>query len=131
VLAGRDIVMHSDGSPKRTFCYSADAVSGYFKVLVNGHAGEAYNVGIEKPEISMRELATRITETAHELFGYTGKVVTKPSDESEYLVDNPNRRAPIIEKARSHCGYNPTVTIEEGIRRALIWYHHNPVAEAA
>lgn len=131
ILAGRDMVMHSDGSPTRTFCYSADAISGYFKVLVNGHAGEAYNVGIETPEISMRNLAERMAATAKDLFGYQGRVITKPSDESEYLVDNPNRRCPIITKAREHCGYDPQVSIEDGIKRSLIWYHHNPVAEAA
>ncbi len=53
VLAGRDIVMLSDGSPKRTFCYSADAITGYYKILVQRPAGEAYNIGIERPEISM------------------------------------------------------------------------------
>lgn len=57
ILAGRDIVMFSDGSPTRTFCYSADAIIGYYKVLVNGRPGEAYNVGVEKPEISVFDLA--------------------------------------------------------------------------
>ena len=40
VFAGRDIVMLSDGSPMRTFCYVADAVIGYLKVLVKGQPGE-------------------------------------------------------------------------------------------
>ena len=53
VLAGRDIVMLSDGSPKRTFCYATDAITGYYKVLVRGRPGEPYNVGIDRPEISM------------------------------------------------------------------------------
>jgi len=34
VVAGRDIVMLSDGSPTRTFCYAADAVVGYYKILI-------------------------------------------------------------------------------------------------
>jgi nucleoside-diphosphate-sugar epimerase len=51
VLTGQDIVMHSDGSPTRTFCYSADAIIGYYKVLVKGHPGEGYNIGIDRPEI--------------------------------------------------------------------------------
>ena len=53
VLAGRDIVMFSDGSPTRTFCYATDAITGYYKVLVRGRDGESYNVGIDRPEISM------------------------------------------------------------------------------
>src|SRR6201988_3304933 len=48
ILAGRDIVLHSDGKPTRTFCYAADAPAGYYKVLVNGRAGEPYNIGIDK-----------------------------------------------------------------------------------
>jgi nucleoside-diphosphate-sugar epimerase len=131
VLSGRDIVMYSDGSPTRTFCYSSDAITGYYKVLANGRPGEAYNVGIEKPEISIAQLADLVTETARQLFGYSGKVVRRPSAEADYLVDNPNRRCPTIEKARLELGYNPSVSIEEGLRRALIWYHYNREAEAA
>jgi UDP-glucuronate decarboxylase len=131
VLNGNDIVMHSDGSPMRTFCYAADAITGYYKVLVKGHPGEAYNIGIERPEISMAQLADRVIATAHELFGYRGKLVRKASAELDYLVDNPNRRCPVIEKARSHVGYNPSILIDEGLRRSLIWYHYNRQAEEA
>jgi nucleoside-diphosphate-sugar epimerase len=131
VLAGRDIVMFSDGSPKRTFCYATDAIAGYYKVLVRGGNGEPYNVGIEKPEISMAELATHVIEAARQLFGYQGKVVLGKAQEADYLVDNPNRRCPVIRKAREQLGYAPRVTAEDGVRRSLIWYHHNRVAANA
>jgi nucleoside-diphosphate-sugar epimerase len=131
VFAGRDIVMLSDGSPMRTFCYVADAVTGYIKVLVKGHAGEAYNIGTETPEISMRELAKKIAGISTELFGYTGNVVTQSSSDTDYLVDNPNRRCPVIEKARAHFGFNPTITLDEGLRRAMVWYGGNREAEAS
>jgi nucleoside-diphosphate-sugar epimerase len=124
-LSGRDVVLHSDGSPTRTFCYSADAVTGYIKTLVHGHAGEAYNIGVELPEISMADVAQMIVDTARHLFGYDGKVVHHPHQEAAYLVDNPSRRCPVIEKARTHLGYDPQVSLEEGIRRSLIWYRDN------
>ncbi len=54
---------------------SADAVVGYYKVLVKGRPGEAYNIGVETPEISMTELADRLVDLGRELFGYTGQVV--------------------------------------------------------
>jgi UDP-glucuronate decarboxylase len=130
VMAGRDIVMLSDGSPMRTFCYVADAVIGYYKVLVNGKPGEAYNVGVETPEISMADLAERIAQLGRDLFGYTGKVVRQDSADAEYLIDNPNRRCPIITKARE-IGYDPQVGIEEGLRRSMLWYNGNRVAEDA
>jgi nucleoside-diphosphate-sugar epimerase len=123
VLNGRDILMKSDGSPKRTFCYVADAVTGYYKVLVKGKPGEAYNVGVETPEISMLELAEKVTALGRELFGYGGKVVKKV--DAEYLIDNPERRCPIIKKAREQLGFNPTILVDEGLRRSLIWYSGN------
>ena len=131
VLADRDIVMFSDGSPKRTFCYATDAIAGYYKVLIRGGDGESYNVGIEKPEISMAELATQVIESARQLFGYQGKVVLGRAQEADYLVDNPNRRCPVIRKAREQLGYAPRVAVEDGVRRSLIWYHHNRVAANA
>jgi UDP-glucuronate decarboxylase len=131
VLAGRDIVMLSDGSATRTFCYVADAVVGYYKILVRGRPGEAYNVGVEEPEISMAELGERVVALARELFGYEGKVVLGASEEADYLVDNPNRRCPVIAKARTELGYDPQVGIDEGLRRALLWYAGNSAAEDA
>ena len=131
VFAGRDLVMYSDGKPTRTFCYAADSITGYYKVLVKGHPGEPYNVGIEKPEISMADLAQRIIGLSSELFGYRGKLVRMPNPEADYLVDNPNRRCPNIDKGRAHLGYDPTILVDEGLRRSLIWYHHNQEAEDA
>jgi len=131
VLAGRDIVMLSDGSATRTFCYVADAVVGYYKILVRGRPGEAYNVGVEEPEISMAELGERVVALARGLFGYEGKVVLGASEEADYLVDNPNRRCPVIAKARTELGYDPQVGIDEGLRRALLWYAGNSAAEDA
>lgn len=131
VFAGRDIIMYSDGAPTRTFCYSADSITGYYKVLVRGRSGEPYNVGTEKPEISMTDLAGKVIAAGRDLFGYTGKLIHKPNPDATYLVDNPGRRCPSIEKARSELGYNPTILIDEGLRRTLAWYHHSPAQAEA
>lgn len=131
VLNGEPIVMYSDGSPTRTFCYSADAIVGYYKVLVRGRAGEPYNIGSEKPEISMLDVAKKTAAAGRELFAYEAEVIHEPSPEENYLVDNPNRRCPVIEKARRELGYEPLVDLDEGLRRTLIWYHHNRQAEDA
>ncbi|HXV14287.1 MAG TPA: NAD-dependent epimerase/dehydratase family protein [Candidatus Krumholzibacteria bacterium] len=131
VMNGRDIVMLSDGKPKRTFCYVADAVVGYYKALVRGGIGEAYNVGVDRPEISMRELAEKVVATARDLFGYAGRVVMQAPTESDYLVDNPNRRCPDLTKSRAQLGYDPTILVDEGLRRSLVWYHYHREAEDA
>ncbi len=131
VLSGEDIIMLSDGSPTRTFCYVADAVIGYLKVLVKGHHGESYNIGTESPEISVKKLAEMVISKSVDLFGYDGKLVFKKSSDKEYLTDNPNRRCPLIAKARNQLGYNPTIDIEEGLKRSLLWYkeHSNGAEE--
>lgn len=121
---GRNIVMLSDGSPTRTFCYIADAIIGYYKVLIKGLKGEAYNIGIEHPEISMMELAEKTVSTARRLFGYQGKIVKQFSQSKDYLIDNPNRRCPDIQKARSQLGYDPKILIDEGLERSLTWYYY-------
>ncbi|MBD0269641.1 NAD-dependent epimerase/dehydratase family protein [Pseudanabaena sp. FACHB-2040] len=131
VLNGRDIVMLSDGAPTRTFCYIADAIVGYYKILAKGRPGEAYNIGVETPEISMAELAERVVTLAKELWGYEGKVVRQASADKDYLVDNPNRRCPIIDKARADLGYDPSITIDEGLKRSMVWYQDNREAEDA
>jgi nucleoside-diphosphate-sugar epimerase len=130
-LAGRDIVMLSDGSPTRTFCYVADAVIGYYKILINGERGEAYNIGVDRPEISIAELAERVVTLARELWNYQGRVVHQTSSDQDYLTDNPNRRCPVIDKARDHLGYSPGISLDEGLARSLIWYRDHQYAEEA
>jgi UDP-glucuronate decarboxylase len=123
ILSGDDIVLLSDGTPTRTFCYIADAIVGYYKILIKGRSGEAYNIGIQGPEISMNDLAHRLVTTGQLLFDYKGKVIKEVSAEEAYLIDNPQRRCPLIAKASEELGFNPTITLEEGLRRLLIWYH--------
>ncbi len=128
VLNGEDIVMLSDGLATRTFCYVADSVTGYYLILGNAvdNPGEPFNIGTQTPEINMRELADRVVALGAELFGYSGQVVQKTSDDPEYLTDNPNRRSPIIEKAQRLLGYDSTINIDDGLRRAMRWYEAQP-----
>jgi dTDP-glucose 4,6-dehydratase/UDP-glucuronate decarboxylase len=130
-LAAKDIIMLSDGSPTRTFCYVADAVVGYYKILVNGRSGQAYNIGVDQPEISIADLAERVVALARDLWDYKGKVVRHTSPDQDYLIDNPNRRCPVIDKARNDLGYTPGISLDEGLRRSLIWYIDNRQAEEA
>ena len=73
----------------------------------------------------IRTLAEKVIEQARDLFGYDGKLVLKTSEDPEYLTDNPNRRCPVIAKARRELGYDPKVGLENGIRRSLLWYAGN------
>lgn len=129
VLSGRDIVMLSSGTATRTFCYVADAVVGYYKVLVSGQSGQAYNIGVDEPEISIEELAHKVGKLARKQFSWQGKIVHRTSPDRDYLTDNPSRRCPDITKARTELGYSPTIPLEEGLRRSMIWYGDNRDAE--
>jgi len=99
--------------------------------LVNGRSSEAFHIGAETPEMRLAALADRVVALGRELFGYTGKIVRQQSADKDYLVDNPSRRCPVITKARTELGYDPQVTIEEGLRRSLIWYSGNREAPEA
>jgi len=118
VAENRDIVILSDGSPTRTFCYIADSITGYLKALLYGKY-DYFNIGIDKPEISIRRLAEIYAACAGEIFGYKGKVITGISDDKQYLTHNPKRRSPVIDKARKALNYNPAIKVEEGVVRFL------------
>lgn len=126
VLEGRDVIMHSDGSPTRTFCYAADAAVGYLKALVRGRDGEPYNIGAAGPEVSVAELADRLVAAGREVLDYQGRVVRQESREAAYLVDNPVRRRPDVRKAAEELGFEARMGLDEGLRRSLLWYRGQP-----
>lgn len=118
VLAGEDIVLHSDGTPTRTYCYSADALVGYLLALTHGRF-DVFNIGMERPELSMRAFAEMFAQAAAEQDDYRGRVVLRPSEEKDYLTHNPNRRCPDITKAREVLGFAPRMGVEAGVGRFL------------
>lgn len=117
-LAGKDIVMLSDGTPTRTFCYISDAITGYIKCLLHGKY-DYFNIGIDNPEISVLELAKIYQAAANEILGTQVSVSYEKSNDPDYLTDNPNRRCPVIKKARKLLDYDPEILVEEGIHRYL------------
>lgn len=118
VMEGRDIVLYSDGAPSRTFCYIADAIAGYFLCLLHGRF-DAFNIGVEKPEMSVRQLAEIYRRAGGEILGYRGEIRQQVSEDKDYLGHNPLRRCPVIAKAREKLGYDPVILAEEGVRRYL------------
>ncbi len=123
IVAGRDVILLSDGSPTRTYCYVADGVIGYIQCLLNGHF-DYFNIGTDQPEISVRALADLYCAAGKEIFDYPGKVSLAQSDDPDYLTDNPSRRCPDIRKARAQLGFEPEVGVEEGVRRHLEFLRH-------
>lgn len=118
VLDNKEIVIYSDGKPTRTFDYIPDATVGYIKCITH-ESFDIFNVGSDKPEITIAQLAELYKKIAGQLFGYSGNIVYKVHADKEYLTDNPNRRCPNINKARNLLGYEPKIHVEEGIARYL------------
>lgn len=57
VARNENIIMNSDGSARRAFCYATDAIAGFFTVLLRGEAATAYNVANPDAEMSVMEFA--------------------------------------------------------------------------
>ena len=114
IISNQDIFIYSDGSPTRTFCYVADAIVGFLKALCSIEYTE-FNIGMDKPEISVLELAEIYKSIGINKFNYTGKICKKVSKDPNYLSDNPNRRRPDITKAKKLINFNPVIDIKQGV----------------
>lgn len=125
VIDGKDITILSSGSPSRTFCYIADAVAGYLKIMLHGEY-DYFNIGIDKPEITITELAEIYKKAGEEILGYKGNVIYAVSEDKEYLTNNPQRRCPNISKAAEILDYKPTIYVEEGVKRFLQFIKESP-----
>lgn len=62
VKDGTDIVLHTDGASMGNYCYTADAVSGLFTLLLEGADGEAYNIANEQAAMTIRQMAQLVAD---------------------------------------------------------------------
>lgn len=124
IFDGKDITILSSGAPKRTFCHIADAAAGYLKILLHGRY-DYFNIGIDKPEISIGELAEIYRAAGSEILNYRGEIKFAVSSDKDYLTNNPQRRCPILDKARRILNYNPKIFVGEGVRRFLTFLKEN------
>lgn len=120
VMENQKIILHSDGNPTRTFCYVTDAITGYLKALLY-EPFEYFNIGIDKPEISIKELARIYKDAGSAIFNFNQSIEFKESEEKSYLTHNPLRRCPDISKARKLLNYSPSISVVEGVHRFLIF----------
>lgn len=120
IVAGRSIVMKSDGRARRPFCYVADAVAGFFTALLLGKPAEAYNVGNEDAEVSVLELADRLVALFPER---RLSVVRQPEAPraAGYLESPIPRNCPDTTKLRA-LGWRPAHGIESGFARTVRSY---------
>jgi UDP-glucuronate decarboxylase len=84
-----------------------------------------FNIGIDAPEISVAELAAIYVGHARQITGRNLAVDYKISEDKEYLTHNPERRCPDISKARKILGFDPTIKVDDGVRRFLEYLWQN------
>lgn len=118
VVARRDIVMKSDGSARRPFCYIADSVAGIFTVLLRGRSGEAYNVGAES-EVTILDLAELLCRLFPER---NCRVVHQARNPGDPYLPSSNPGGHFDLSKIKVLGWHPTTGIEEGFRRTVRSY---------
>lgn len=123
VFNNKDLAILSDGSPTRTFCYIADAICGYLKAITH-YQFDYFNIGIDKPEISISEFAQIFEKHARDIIGYDRNIIFKSSNDNNYLTHNPQRRCPNIKKARELLLYSPEILVDQGVGRFLKFLNH-------
>ena len=117
IVEGRDIIMKSDGSASRAYCYLADATSGFLTVLLKGKNGEAYNVGNPSAEVSVLTLAkTLVTLFPEKNLEVLQTEVTRTGD---YIPSKVSRTAPDISKL-NELGWKPHWSLTDGFRRTVL-----------
>lgn len=110
-LRGAPLTVYGDGSQTRSFCYVSDMVEGLWRLLLSDEPGPV-NLG-NPVELTVLEFARRILA----LTGSNSPIQFLPLPE-----DDPKRRQPDITKARRVLGWEPQVSLEEGLRETIAWF---------
>jgi dTDP-glucose 4,6-dehydratase len=115
-LEGKPLTVFGDGSQTRSFCYVDDLIRG---LVLLSESGEHLPVNLGNPgEFTLNELA----EALLRITGSKSEVVYEALP-----VDDPQVRQPDITRARQLLGWEPTVQLEEGLRRMLPTFGREPL----
>lgn len=118
IVNNRNITMKSDGTPVRAFCYIADATVAFFKILLDGSAGEVYNVSNSDTLMSIRDLANMLVLIFPEKKLHVEQIERNKS--TQYLENsNFNTVAADISKLVK-LGWKPYFSAQEGFRRTIV-----------
>lgn len=113
-LGGDDIVIHSDGSMLRAFCYVGDVIRGLLILAAyNGPGRNTFNLSNETEEISILDLARLI---AGKVPGIRVEVLKRDIDTGKYCAD---KRVPLDCSALMELGWSPEIGLKEGIARTF------------
>jgi UDP-glucose 4-epimerase len=121
-LAGRDLVIHGDGSQIRAWCYVDDMVEALLLCLQRPEAvGQSFNVGNARSTVTIFDLAQRIKR----LTGCSGEIVFQPIHYTDVELRIPN-----VEKAKHLLGFEARVELDDGLERTIAWYRSRAATPA-
>jgi len=114
-LLGQPLTVFGDGSQTRSFCYVNDTVEGIYRLLMSDES-DPVNIG------NPREMT--ILQFAHRIIELTGSssLITYVQPKDVRIKDDPKVRQPDITKARRVLGWEPRVSLEEGLRQTIAWF---------
>ena len=116
-LQGRPLTVFGDGTQSRCFTYVSDVVEQLVALAEEPRAvGEVFNVGNDREEISIGDLARRVKART----GAKSEVVLVPYDQAyEEGFEDMQRRVPDLAKLRALTGYVPKVHLDEILDRVI------------
>jgi UDP-glucose 4-epimerase len=120
LLDGKDMEIHGDGRQTRSFTYVSDTVDGVVRALARPEtSGEVINIGNDQP-IEIIELARKVQEA----MGIEGDLRVKHVGFEEIggNYQDVRHRVPDLSKARRLLGFEPNVSLEEGLAKTLAWH---------
>lgn len=121
-LAGRDLVIHGDGSQIRAWCYVDDMVAGTLACLEHpGAVGQSFNIGNTRSTVTIYDLAQRIKRIA----GADVDITFQPLHYADVELRIPN-----VEKAREVLGFAAKVDLDEGLEKTIAWYREKQALPA-
>ncbi len=114
-LKGEPLTVYDDGSRTRSFCYVSDLIEGLYRLLLSDYA---LPVNLGNPqEMTIAEFAQMVVR----LTGSRSEIAfVVPKDER--TADDPHTRQPDITLARRILGWEPLVSLEEGLTRTIAWF---------
>jgi UDP-glucuronate decarboxylase len=112
-LTHQDITVYGDGSQTRSFCYVDDMIDGMIRMMAtpDDFLGPV-NIGNPR-EFTILELAERLIR----MTGSRAKIIFKPLPQ-----DDPTQRKPDIRLARETLGWQPKISLEEGIEKTITYF---------
>jgi nucleoside-diphosphate-sugar epimerase len=112
-LEGSDIVLHTAGETRRSYLYTADAVTAILTLLLRGQDGQAYNAANEDTYCSIREMADLVARTC----GPRPVAVRVEPQDGERLGYAPTLKMDLDTGKLRALGWQPTVGLEDMYRR--------------